>query len=57
MKLQSQIRKKTLNQVFSIRKPRHFYQYFHWSRKIWKSGSTKLYDITTLKKIVLFQKN
>ena len=49
--------KKTLNQAFPIRKTSHFHQYFHRSRKIRKSGSTKLYDITTSKKIVLFQKN
>ena len=42
--------KKSLNLVFSIRKPSDFHQYFHWSRKIWKSGPSKLYDITKFKK-------
>ena len=42
--------------MFPIRKTSNFHQYFHWSYKIWKSGSTKLYDITTLKKQFFFKK-
>ena len=48
--------KKTLSQVFPIRKTSDFHQYFHRSRKIRKSGSTKLYDITTFKKQFFFKR-
>ena len=48
--------KKTLNQVFPICKTSNFHQYFHQSRKIQKSASTKLYDITTFKKQLFFKR-
>ena len=41
--------------MFPIRKTSDFHQYFHRSRKIRKSGSTKLYDITTFKKQFFFK--
>ena len=56
MILQSPIIKKTLNQVFPIRKTGAFHQYFHRIRKIRKAGSTKLYDITTFKKQFFFKR-
>ena len=42
--------KKASNQVFPIRKPSDFRQYFYRLRKIQKSVSSQLYDITTFKK-------
>ena len=40
----------------TIRKTSDFHQYFHRSGKRWKSGSTKLYDITTFKKQFFFKR-
>ena len=42
--------KKASNQVFPIRKPSDFRQYFYRLRKIQKSVSSQVYDITTFKK-------